>query len=85
MATIRETRIANAKRKAAEEEADRAAEAEIQAIRDKRKKPEKKKKKSKSFLDKIREALGTEEASADAIAAIESGIAEADAANKDKK
>ena len=43
MATIRETRIANAKRKAAEEEADRAAEAEIQAIRDKRKKkkPEK--------------------------------------------
>ena len=82
MATIRETRIANAKRKAAEEEADRAAEAEIQAIRDKRKKPEKKK--SKSFLDKIREALGTDEASADAIAAIESGIAEADEANKDK-
>jgi len=83
MATIAQTRAAAKKRREQEARDDAAAEAEIKAIRDKRKKPEKKK--SKSFLDKIREALGTEEASADAIAAIESGIADADAANKDKK
>ena len=81
MATIAETRAANARRKAKEAADDAAAEAEIQAIRDKRKKPAKKK--SKSFLDKIRDALSTEDSDADAIAAIESGIAEADAANKD--
>lgn len=84
MATIRETRIADAKRKAAEKEADRIAEAEIAAIRDKRKKPGSKKK-SKSFLDRLREALDIDSgADADAIAAIESGIADADAADKDK-
>lgn len=83
MATIAQTRAATKKRKEQEARDDAAAAAEIKAIRDKRKKPDKKK--TKSFLDKIREALGTEEASADAIAAIESGIADADAANKDKK
>jgi hypothetical protein len=83
MATIRETRAANAKRKAEEEKADREAEAEIQAIRDKRKKKPAKKKDERSFLDKIRDALSTEDSDADAIAAIESGIAEADAANRD--
>jgi len=77
MATIKETRAAIKKRK----EAEAKAEAErIAAAEAKKAAPGKK---SKSFLDKIREALGTEEASADAIAAIESGIAEADAANKD--
>lgn len=83
MATIAETRAANARRKAAEEEADRKAEEEIQAIRDKRKKKPGKKK-SKSFLDKIRDALNPDdEADADAIAAIERGIKEADDADKD--
>jgi len=83
MATIAEVRAADKKRKAQQAKDDAAAAAEIAAIRARNKKPTKKK--SKSFLDKIREALGTEEASADAIAAIESGIAEADKANKDKK
>lgn len=83
MATIAEVRAASKKRREAEAQADAEAEAEIQAIRDKRKKP--KKKKSKSLLDKLREALGTEEASADAIEAIERGISEADLANQRKK
>jgi len=82
MATIRETRIANAKRKEQEAKDDAEAQAKIDAIRNKRK-PKPEKKKSKSFLDKIRDALSTEDSDADAIAAIESGIAEADAANKD--
>jgi len=81
MATIAETRAANRKRKEQEARDDADAAAEIKRIRDKRKKPEKKK--SKSFLDKIRDALSTEDSDADAIAAIESGIADADAANKD--
>jgi len=82
MATIAQTRAAAKKRKEQEARDDAEAQRKIDAIRNKRKKPEKKK--SKSFLDKIREALGTEEASADAIEAIERGISEADAANKDK-
>jgi len=84
MATIRETRIANAKRKEQEAKDDAEAQAKIDAIRNKRKPKSEKKKESKSFLDKIRDALSPDdEADADAIAAIERGIKEADEADKD--
>ena len=84
MATIRETIAADKKRREQEAKDDAEAQRKIDAIRNKRKpkrKPEKKK--SKSFLDKIRDALSTEDSDADAIEAIERGISEADAANKD--
>ncbi len=82
MATVAETRRASKKRREEQAKADAEATAAIKRIRDKRKKPETKK--EKSFIDKIREALSTG-ASADAIAAIESGISEADAETERKR
>lgn len=85
MATIKETRAASAKRKAEQEEADRKAAAEIAAIRARGQKPEAEAEDERSFLDKLRDLLNPEaRAGSDAIAAIESGVDEANAAADDE-
>lgn len=79
MATIKQTRAAIKKRHEAEAKAKAEAaakeKAEATAEDDD----------GDSILDTFRKFFSTSDSSADAIAAIESGISEADAANKDKK
>ena len=84
MATIKEVRAADAKRKAEQAKADAAAAAEIAAIRARGEKPEEEDD-DESLLDKIRRLLSPEErAGSDAIAALQSGVDEADAVAADK-
>ncbi len=79
MATIKQTRAAIKKR--------REAEAKVEAARvaaEKAKNTKPVEEKDESILDSFRKFFSTDDSSADAIAAIESGIADADAADKDK-
>ncbi len=81
MATIKQTRAAIKKRKEAEAKAEAkiAAEAAAKAAAKAEEEDD-----GGSILDTFRKFFSTDDSSADAIAAIESGISEADAANKDK-